>query len=451
MLSELRAVLGDRLDTSPDALEIVRSDRSGYVSAGAPLGIVHAESVEDVQATLRWAHTHQVPVVTRGAGTGLAGAATAGPGEIVLSTARMTRIHEINDVDLLAVIEPGIINADLNAVLAEHGLWFAPDPASRAISTVGGNIATNAGGLLCAKYGVTREAVLALDVVLADGSLISMGHRSVKGVTGLDLTALMVGSEGLLGVIVGATVRLRRAVPGPVHTIAAYFPSVRDAAEASVAIGRAGLTPAIMELLDATCLATVHAHLGLPTPPLGQSQLVLRTDGPDAREAAEAALGILRAHGATAELAATEREGEDLLVVRRAMHPALETLGYPLIEDVSVPRSKLAEMFDAIAEVSARFDIPIPTLSHAGDGNLHPNLIVDGPEVPERVWEAAHALFQACLELGGTLSGEHGIGVLKQRWLAEELGETQHELQKRIKLAFDPLNILNPGKVFARS
>ncbi|RLP77340.1 FAD-binding protein [Mycetocola tolaasinivorans] len=450
MLPELQAVLGDRLDVSPATLESVRSDRSGYASAGTPLGVVHAETVADVQATLRWASTHGVPVVTRGAGTGLAGAATAGPGEIVLSTARMTRVLEINDTDLLAVVEPGIINADLNDILAEHGLWFAPDPASRAISTVGGNIATNAGGLLCAKYGVTREAVLALDVVLADGSLISLGHRSIKGVTGLDLTALMVGSEGLLGVIVGATVRLRRSVPGELHTIAAYFPSVTAAAEASVAIGRAGLTPAIMELLDATCLATVHAHLGRPTPPLGQSQLVLRTDGPDAREAAERALVILREHGGIAELAATAQEGEDLLVVRRAMHPSLETLGYPLIEDVSVPRSRLAEMFVAIEEVSARFGIPIPTLAHAGDGNLHPNLIVDGPEVPERVWEAAHALFQACLALGGTLSGEHGIGVLKQRWLAEELGDTQHELQRRIKLAFDPQSILNPGKVFSR-
>ncbi|MFC9984372.1 FAD-binding oxidoreductase, partial [Microbacterium keratanolyticum] len=214
VVAQLRAALGERVDTSSTALEGARADKSGQISPGAPLAVVHAESVADVQTTLRIATTTSTPVVTRGAGTGLAGGANAGPGEIVLSTLRMNRILEIRADDLLAVVEPGIINDDLATALAAHGLWWAPDPASRQISTVGGNIATGAGGLLCAKYGVVRDAVLGVDLVLADGRLVHLGHRSVKGVTGLDLTSLVIGSEGTLGVIVGATLKLRRAIPG---------------------------------------------------------------------------------------------------------------------------------------------------------------------------------------------------------------------------------------------
>src|SRR5690606_32676620 len=212
------------------------ADRSGHAAPGRPLAVVHAETVAHVQETLRIASDTRTPVVVRGAGTGLAGAANAGEGEIVLSTRRMTRIHEIRPDDLLAVVEPGILNAELNAALAPHGVWWAPDPASREISTVGGNIATGAGGLLCAKYGVVRDAVLGVDLVLADGSLLQLGHRTVKGVTGLDLTSLVIGSEGTLGVVVGATLKLRRLVPGEVCTIAATFRTVREAAVGSAAV-----------------------------------------------------------------------------------------------------------------------------------------------------------------------------------------------------------------------
>ena len=457
VVARLAAELGDRVDVSFDARRAARADKSGHAAAGIPVAVVHAGSVEDVQATLRVATATGTPVVTRGAGTGLAGAANAGDGEIALSVRGMDRILEVRPDDLIAVVEPGILNADLNAALAPHGLWWAPDPASRAISTVGGNIATGAGGLLCAKYGVVRDAVLGVDVVLADGRLLRLGHRTVKGVTGLDLTSLMIGSEGTLGVIVGATLKLRCTVPGEVCTIAATFPAVRDAATASAAVTASGVQPAIMELMDAASLAAVHAHLGLTAPTPGASQLTIQTDGISAAADAEAIGRMLADAGGTVAVTRDPMEGERLLAVRRAMHPAMERLGTTLIEDVSVPRSALPAMFDEIARVEREYGLPIPTVAHAGDGNLHPNFVFDASpdasgvvEVPPVVWRAADALFRAALALGGTLTGEHGVGVLKSRWLADELGDDQWEIQRQITRVFDPDGILNPGKVFAR-
>jgi glycolate oxidase len=445
----LRAALGERVDTSAEALEDARADRSGHRSAGRPLAVVHAGSVTDVQATLRIAHETRTPVVTRGAGTGLAGAANTGPGEIALSLLGMTRILEVSAEDQLAVVEPGILNADLNDRLAAHGLWWAPDPASRAISTVGGNIATGAGGLLCAKYGVVRDAVLGLDVVLADGRLISTGHRSVKGVTGLDLTSLLIGSEGTLGVVVGATLKLRRLVPGTICTLTASFPSVRDAAVASAAVSAAGLQPSIMELLDARCVAAICSLLKLPVDAPGAAQLTVQTDGAAAATEADAIAAVLREAGGSVVVTHDRAEGERLLAFRRAMHPSLALLGTTLIEDVSVPRSRMAEMFEEIARIEHDYGIAIPTVAHAGDGNLHPNFVFEGEEVPQLIWDAADDLFRSALRLGGTLTGEHGVGMLKRRWLADELGDDQWRLQRDIARVFDPRGILNPGKVFA--
>jgi glycolate oxidase len=456
ILARLHAALGDRVDTSPSQLESARADKSGHAAAGSPLAVVHARSTSDVQATLRIATETGTPVVTRGAGTGLAGGANAGAGEIALSVRGMDRILEVRPEDLLAVVQPGILNADLNAALAEYGLWWAPDPASRAISTVGGNIATGAGGLLCAKYGVVRDAVLGVDIVLADGRLLRLGHRTVKGVTGLDLTSLVIGSEGTLGVIVGATLKLRRLVPGDVCTVAATFPDVRAAAQASAAVTASGVQPAIMELMDAASLAAVHALLQLEPPTIGAAQLTIQTDGPAAALEAEHIAAVLRAAGGTVAISHDRQEGDRLLAIRRSMHPAMETLGTALIEDVSVPRSALPAMFDEIARVERDHGLVIPTVAHAGDGNLHPNFIFDAVaneagivEVPDYIWDAADDLFRAALRLGGTLTGEHGVGVLKRRWLAAELGTDQWELQRQITRVFDPQGILNPGKVFA--
>lgn len=448
-LEQLQHELGDIVDTSAESLERARADRSGHRSAGRPLAVVHAGGVEDVQRTMRIASATGTGVVVRGAGTGLAGAANAGPGQIVLSTARMNRLLEVRPDDLLAVVEPGILNGALNAQLAQHGLWWAPDPASRDISTVGGNIATGAGGLLCAKYGVVRDAVLGIDLVLADGRLLRLGHRTVKGVTGLDLTSLVIGSEGLLGVIVGATLRLRRTVPGDTCVITASFGRVREAAAASSAVTAAGLQPAIMELMDARSLAAVHRLLELPPPADGTAQLTVQTDGPAARDEAARIAAVLESCGGRVATTDDPAEGERLLRIRRAVHPALAALGTTLIEDVAVPRSAMAAMFDEIAAIEQAYGIVIPTVAHAGDGNLHPNFVFEGETVPERIWEAAGELFRAAIRLGGTLTGEHGIGMLKSRWLAEELGADQWELQRRIVRVFDPQGILNPGKVFA--
>lgn len=448
VVSLLRDALGARVDVSEQSREEGRADRSGHAAVGRPLAVVHAESVDDVQQTMRIATATRTPVVVRGAGTGLAGAANAGEGEIVLSLRRMDAILEVRPDDLLAVVEPGILNADLNAHLATQGLWWAPDPASRDISTVGGNIATGAGGLLCAKYGVVRDAVLGVDLVLADGRLLHLGHRSVKGVTGLDLTALVVGSEGTLGVVVGATLKLRRLVPGETCTVTATFPGVRAAAAGSAAVTAAGLQPAIMELMDAVSLAAVHALLGLPEPTPGAAQLTIQTDGPAARAEAEAIATILRAHEGVPVVSHDPAEGERLLAVRRSMHAAMASLGTTLIEDVSVPRSAMPAMFDEIARIEREFGMTIPTVAHAGDGNLHPNFIFEGTQTPPEVWAAADELFRAAIRLGGTLTGEHGIGVLKRRWLADELGDDQWQLQRDIAAVFDPLGILNPGKVF---
>ncbi|MBC7591492.1 MAG: FAD-binding protein [Salinibacterium sp.] len=451
VIHQLVETLGDAVSIAPVDLEPFRADKSGHRSAAAPLAVVTASSIDDVQAVMRIASATRTPVVTRGAGTGLAGGAIGDAGEIVLSTLAMNRLLEVSIDDELAVVQPGIINADLNVQLHPHGLWFTPDPASRTISTVGGNIATNAGGLLCAKYGVTRESILGLKVVMADGRLLEFGHRTVKGVTGLDLTALMIGSEGTLGVIVEATVKLRRLVPGIVATISARFGTVDDAARAAAVITSSGLRPAVMELVGESAMAGIAAHLRMEHP-LG-SQLMIQTDGAGAAQEAEAIFAIVSSLGGTGELSLDPIEGEKLFAVRRAFHPAMAALGTVLIEDVCVPRSQLPAMFAAIGEIESRYGIIIPTVAHAGDGNLHPNFVFEGEGpagdgVPAHIWAAADELFQAALRLGGTLTGEHGIGLLKRRWLRDELGDDQLALQQQVKAVFDPLGILNPGKVF---
>ncbi|MGO1922041.1 MAG: FAD-binding oxidoreductase, partial [Microbacterium sp.] len=277
---------------------------------------------------------------------------------------------------------------------------------------------------------------------------LHLGHRSVKGVTGLDLTSLVIGSEGTLGVVVGATLKLRRLIEGESCTLTALFPDVRAAAAASAAVTASGTQPAIMELMDATSLAAVHAHLAMAAPSPGTTQLTIQTDGPAAAAEADRIAETLRAAGGVVTVTSDAAEGERLLMVRRSMHGAMAALGTTLIEDVSVPRSALPAMFDEIGRIETAYGMTIPTVAHAGDGNLHPNFIFDGPEVPAQVWAAADELFRAAIRLGGTLTGEHGIGMLKSRWLAEELGQDQWELQRQIKAVFDPLGILNPGKVF---
>nr|WP_276612143.1 FAD-linked oxidase C-terminal domain-containing protein [Kineococcus vitellinus] len=441
------AVAQPLLITDEAARAAVATDRSGHRPASLPDGVVRARDVDDVVQTMRWATATRTPVVARGAGTGLAASSSASAGQVVLDLSGMDRVLQLRPEDQVAVVEPGVLTADLDAAAGEHGLFYAPDPASSSISTVGGNIATNAGGLRCAKYGVTREAVLGLDLVLADGRRLRTGRQTVKGVAGYDLTGLVVGSEGTLAVVVGATLRLRPR-PQAVATLAACFGDVVQAAAAAADITAARLQPSVLELVDAVTLEAVDALRGSSLRSRGEAVLVVQCDGRGAQEEIEAVGRVVAARATSWSATSDPAEAEELLAARRAALPALERLGDVFIEDVAVPRSQLAAAVAGIAEVSRRTGVRIATVAHAGDGNLHPIVVVErGASVTEGPpWEASCAVFELALRLGGTLTGEHGVGLLKRTWLREEVGEDSLALQLGIKAVFDPLGILNPGK-----
>ncbi|MEV7970985.1 FAD-linked oxidase C-terminal domain-containing protein [Sphaerisporangium sp. NPDC088356] len=441
------ALPAGRVLTDHDVAASYARDQT-FLEPGKPLCAVAAQTRDDVVATMRWATEHRVPVVPRGAGTGLAGGATAVEGCVMLSLARMTAIRELSPADEIAVVEPGVITADLDRAARAHGLMYPPDPSSYEISTIGGNLATNAGGLRCVKYGVTRDSTLGLEVVLADGRILNTGRRTMKGVTGYDLTGLFVGSEGTLGVITSATMRLRRAPAVPPVTIAAEFPSLRAAGDAVAAIVAAGCQPSLLELMDRNTLKAIDdwKNIGLETGV--QAMLIAQSEG-DRPGGADEMAGLCETNGASfVAVSSTPEETDELIGVRRLAYTAKERLGACLVEDVCVPRSVLPDMISTIEEVAARHDAHICTVAHAGDGNLHPVFIFDRglPEPPANVWAAADEVFRAALDLGGTLTGEHGVGLLKRRWLGLESGPVVDEVQQGIKRVFDPLGILNPGK-----
>ncbi|GAA0525403.1 FAD-linked oxidase C-terminal domain-containing protein [Paractinoplanes ferrugineus] len=435
------AATGVEWTDEPSVIAGRRVDRSGVEPDGMPLAVAFPRSVEQVRNVVRAAHSTRTSIVARGAGTALTGASSAGAGVLVLDLSRMDRILGIRPDDGVAVVEPGVITAALDRAAAAHGLRYAPDPASLEISTIGGNIATNAGGLRCAKYGVTRDAVLGLDVVLADGRLISTGRATLKGVAGYDLTGLFVGSEGTLGVVVGATLRLR-PLPEPTTTVAASYADVAGAAAASVALAAARIQPVLAELLDEATLDAIDAAQGTHLRKTGSALLIVQIDG-GAREAARA-VEVLGRDATELRSTSDPEETAALLAARRGALPAIERLGRPLIEDIAVPRSRLAEAVREIGVIARRHDVPICTIAHAGDGNLHP-IIVAGESV-DAAEAAADEIFALALRLGGTVTGEHGVGVLKLPWLRRELGPANHDLQRQLKALFDPHGILNPGK-----
>lgn len=452
-LNALADALGSsRLVTDPDVMDAYTRDEAHLAIPGRPLAVLIADSTEDVAAALKWATAHRVPVVPRGAGSGLAGGATAIDGCLVVSTAAMRDIVELNPADQLAVVQAGVVNADLDRAAAEHGLMYAPDPSSFQISTIGGNIATNAGGLRCVKYGVTRDSVLGLEVVLADGRILHTGHRTVKGVAGYDLTGLLVGSEGTLGIVTGATVRLRPRPSREPATIVGSFPSLRAAADAVAAVVRAGIGPSLLELIDRATLVAIDEWKRIGLEAGTEAMLIAQADGPDADEAAAAIERLFSEAGADfVALSQDPAESAQLLEIRRLAYPAAERLGQCLVEDVGVPRSRLPEMVESIEEISRRHDVTVMTVAHAGDGNVHPTFVFDrraDGSVPDAVWTAADEVFRRALELGGTLTGEHGVGVLKRRWMALEVGETGLDIHRAVKAAFDPLGLMNPGKGF---
>ncbi|MEV4754494.1 FAD-linked oxidase C-terminal domain-containing protein [Micromonospora sp. NPDC049559] len=439
-------VAGD-LVADPDRMAEFSRDQANDAVVGGPLCLVVARCAEDVVSTLTWATRHRVPVVPRGAGTGLAGGANAVDGCVLLSLDQMNAITELSVEDRLAKVEPGVVTADLARAAAEHGLLYGPDPGSAERSTLGGNLATNAGGFRCIKYGVTRDSVLALDVVLADGRRIATGSRATKGVTGYDLSSLFVGSEGTLGVIVGATLRLQAKPSTPPVTVAAYFSDATAAARASVAVVRAGLRPSMMELVDEVTLRALQQWRPVPRP---QPDVALLLGQADTADAAARLAGVCRDTGALAVVVtADETEAQALLDVRRLALGGLERLGRTLVEDFVVPQSRLPQMTTEIRRIADEYGVFVGTVAHAGDGNLHPTFLYDrdADAVPERVWAAADQMFGIALGLGGTLSGEHGVGVLKRHWLRAEIGDTGIGVHDAIKKALDPLGIMNPGKV----
>ncbi|MDP9841536.1 FAD-binding oxidoreductase [Streptosporangium lutulentum] len=448
-IAELVALLAPgKVVTDPEVADSYARDRT-FLEPGKPLAVVLAETRDDVVAVLGWATTHRVPVVPRGAGTGLAGGATATEGCVVLALHKMTAITELSPADEIAVVEPGVITADLDRAAREHGLMYAPDPSSYEISTIGGNLATNAGGLRCVKYGVTRDSALGLEVVLADGRVLNTGRRTVKGVTGYDLTGLFVGSEGTLGVITAATVRLRRAPLIYPATIAAEFGSPRDAAAAVAAIIAAGCQPSLLEMLDRNTLQAIDDWKNIGLEPSTRAMLIAQSDAADGPAVSERMSELCTANGASfVAVSSSVQEAEELIGIRRMAYPAKERMGKCLVEDVCVPRSSLPYMIEKIEAIAVRHDVRIATVAHAGDGNLHPVFTFDHglAEPPPNVWAAADEVFRETLAAGGTLTGEHGVGLLKQRWLSLEAGPTAKELHHGIKQVFDPLGILNPGK-----
>lgn len=435
--------------TDPDVTAAYATDHCSPVTGATPLAVVLAETTEDVAAVAAWCYANDVVMVPRGGGSGLAGGASALPGSVVISLARMTAIREISTADQYAVAEAGVINADLDAAAREVGLMYPPDPSSWQICTIGGNVATNAGGLRCVMHGVTREYILGLTVVLPDGRIITTGRKTVKGVTGYDLTQLLCGSEGTLGIVTTVTVKLKPAPAVRATTVAASFPDVVSAAAAVAAVVRSGVTPALMELMDRRTLECVQDLRPFGLEP--QTRAMLIGQGANAADAEVLAREFDAAGAHYVVVSDDPAETDELLAVRRAAFHAYEHAGNIFSEDVGVPRSKLPEMFARIEEIAAEYGVDIPTCAHAGDGNLHPTLIYPKGEpgvVPQAIWDAADEVFRAALSLGGTLTGEHGVGVLKARWIGAELSDDVLGLHRGIKAVWDPKNLLNPGRGF---
>ncbi|MGW3496945.1 FAD-binding oxidoreductase [Streptomyces sp. NPDC001020] len=452
LLDRLRSGLpAEAVLTDPDITASYANDMASFCAAGTPAVVVLPRTVEQVQHVMRTATELRVPVVPQGARTGLSGAANASDGCIVLSLTKMDRILEINPVDRVAVVEPGVINATLSRAVNEHGLYYPPDPSSWETCTIGGNIGTASGGLCCVKYGVTAEYVLGLDVVLADGRLMSTGRRTAKGVAGYDLTRLFVGSEGSLGIVVRAILALKPQPPRQL-VLAAEFASAAAACEAVCRIMDGGHVPSLLELMDRTTVKAVNelAHMGLPESTEALLLAAFDTADPAADLAAVGAL--CEAAGATQVVPADDAaESELLLQARRLSLPALEAkAGTTMIDDVCVPRSKLGEMIEGVERIAEKYRLTIGVCSHAGDGNTHPVVCFDAqdPDESRRARESFDEIMGLGLELGGTITGEHGVGVLKKEWLAREIGPVGVEMQRGVKQVFDPLGILNPGKLF---
>lgn len=449
-LSELAAAVepGDLL-TDPASIEHYRRDFAKDPAVGMPCAVLRARSVEQVVAAMRWATATRTPVVPRGAGSGLSGGSSAVDGALTLSLDRMTKV-EIDVETRTARVEPGALNIDVKRAARVHGLWYPPDPSSYEICSIGGNLATNAGGLCCVKYGVTTDYVLGLDVVLADGRLLRLGGRQIKDVAGLPLMKLFVGSEGTLGVITGAILRLVPALPPPA-TVVASFPTVTEAASAVIAIGER-MRASMMELMDNTSINAVEDLRSMGLDRSAGGLLIAQSDAPGSARTEEAELmaSLCQRHGAT-EVFSTDdpEEGELFTAARRAAIFAIERRGALLLEDVGVAVPLLPRLLSGISQIAERRSVEIPVVAHAGDGNTHPIVVYD-PADPASTANANDAFAEVmtlAISLGGTITGEHGVGRLKKAALPHQLGEDVMDVSRAIKAALDPLGLMNPGAV----
>ncbi|MEV0703753.1 FAD-linked oxidase C-terminal domain-containing protein [Saccharopolyspora sp. NPDC050389] len=453
-LAALRAELPEPvLLTDPDSVARFAHDEAEWAPHGEPLAVVRATSTDDVVAAVRICAELGVPVVPRGAGTGLSGGANAIDGCVLISFEGMNEILEINPREQLAVVQPGVVNDDLRAACREQGAWYPPDPASSPWSTIGGNVATNAGGVCCVKYGVTRDYVLGLEAVVGDGEVVRLGRRTAKGVAGYDLCGLFVGSEGTLGVITEITVKLLPGLRAPERTVVGYFDSLVAAGEAVAAVAAAGIVPSALELLDQHCLKAVDEWKNMGLSAEANVLLLGRSDTPGAagEQEVDALLRCFDEAGATWSARSTDQhEADALFAARRLAYPALERLGPVLTEDVCVPRAKVPEMLGRIEAAAQRHDTQIANIAHAGDGNLHPLIITQpGDEAARlRAQRAFDDIVADAIAMGGTVTGEHGVGLLKRKGLHAELSPAVIGMHHAVKNALDPAGIFNPGKVF---
>ena len=453
MISALQQALGaTQVLTAPEDLLPYGFDGTAVLKQ-RPRAVVFARSAEEVSTVLKLARAHRTPVVLRGSGTGLSGGSVPVEGGIVLCLLEMKRILEVDTANLTLTAEPGVITQSIFAAADAVGLFYPPDPGSMKVSTIGGNVAENSGGLRGLKYGVTRDYVMALDVVLADGTLCTLGNKCVKDVAGYNLKDLFIGSEGTLGVITRVVLKL---LPKPAarQTLLATFSKMEAAAETVSAIIAARIIPCTLEFLDRTTLRCVEAYakVGLPTD--AEAVLLMETDGHPAAVEDEATRieAIARAYGAlTLRRARDAHEATQLATARRSAFSALARVKpTTILEDVTVPRSELARMVRLIDETATRHRVQVATFGHFGDGNLHPTFLTNEQDQEEmhRVEQALQEIFQHCLRLGGTITGEHGVGLAKKSALRAQLGDGSYALLKTVKHALDPEGLLNPGKIF---
>ena len=434
----------------PDRMAAYRWDRANDPGVGTPLAVVRAESTEDVQVAVRFAAEHGIPVVPRGAGSGLSGGASAVDGCVVVSTERMRDIS-IDPAMRIATVQPGLLNAEVKRAAAEHGLWYPPDPSSFEICSIGGNVATNAGGLCCVKYGVTSDYVLGVTVVLADGTTVVLGGPRLKDVAGLSLTKLFVGSEGTLGIVTEVVLRLIPAQRAPA-TLVATFPTL-DGATGTVLDVTRRMRPSMLEFMDRPTINAVEDMTRMGLDRDAEALLVVQSDeapGLAAEELAEVAR-ICERHGAT-EVFHTDdpATGEQFVAARRMSITAVERRGSLLLEDVGVPLPQLGALVRGVAAIAAERDLMIAVVAHAGDGNTHPLVVFDRADADQvaRAERAYDEIMHLAIGLGGTITGEHGVGRLKRPWLEHYLGPDELALNRRVKAALDPAGILNPGVIF---